>query len=157
MIKNSAKIFFILLLSVLGGGCGAPKLYIPQAESTFERQKEFMLSFETTWANVLKTIQEQNGVVITQDKASGLIVYSVMDSTLDLTSQSTGSISGSKSKRGKTYPVKIYVNLHISRDQNTGTTTIFFIPRTKIGHFMRDVGKDFFAKFSENVLGGTGS
>lgn len=119
-----AILFFVILVSC------APKL--PNLEHPTEIKKEFNESFYKTWDAVLEVIKISKGVIITSDKSSGLLTYTIHD------------------KESKS---KIYLNVYLKSNSNSDVTTVFFYANTRTGPYLKQIDRDFFETLTKILRG----
>jgi hypothetical protein len=125
-------IFFILSFAIACVGCG-PK--IPKSESPAQIERVFDASFDRIWNAVEDVVKASKGIVITTDKASGLITYTVSDSE-----------SASQ----------IFINVYIKERPAANTTTVYLFSKIKgqgsyLAANLKEVDKDFFEKLDKII------
>ncbi|MBI4707975.1 MAG: hypothetical protein HY761_08635 [Candidatus Omnitrophica bacterium] len=129
---NMAKkiVFFLISIIFIVIGC-APD--IPKSEYPVEIEKVFNASFDKTWDSVLEIVAVSKGKIITNDKSSGVITYSILD---------------------KESESQIYINVYLKALTDTvrQQTVLYFFPKIKTG-YLKEIEKDFFEKLSK-ALGG---
>ncbi len=69
--------FFILFIFIFIG-CA----HLPTSEHPMEINRVFHASFDKTWDSVLEVVKMSRGTVIAEDRSSGLIVFSLLDSQI---------------------------------------------------------------------------
>lgn len=121
--------YFVILFMSIWIGCGP---HIPTSQYPMEIEKIFYVSFDKTWNAVLEVVKISNGTIITNDKSSGLITYSVFD------------------KESKS---QIYMNVYLKNYPDTDTTVVYLIPRIRTGYYLKEIERDFFGKL-EKILRG---
>lgn len=62
---------------VLWACSACARLDIPTAEQPTEVERTFASDMDTVWDAVLKVVELARGTMVTQDRASGLLVYSI--------------------------------------------------------------------------------
>lgn len=67
----------MVALWVLWACSGCARLEIPTAEQPAEVERTFASDMDTVWDAVLKVVELARGTIVTQDRASGLLVYRV--------------------------------------------------------------------------------
>jgi hypothetical protein len=127
MSKNRKTAFLLIPIVFIVAGWTS----IPKAEYPSEIQKDFYASFDKTWDGVLEVVKMLKGVVITKDKSSGVIVFSIDDNTVE-----------SKVKQ-------IYVNIYVKSQSTTNTTLVYLIPQK--GLYLGKIDIDFFKEL-EKIL-----
>lgn len=121
--------YFLIPIIFIAIGC-AP--HIPKSEYPVEIEKVFNASFDKTWNAVLEVVKMSKGVIITNDKSSGLVTYTIPD---------------------KEPESKIYMNVYLKSNSNSNTTTVFLFPKTRTGPYLKEIERDFFEKL-KTILGG---
>jgi len=122
-------VFFLVPIVLITAGWTS----IPKAEYPSEIQHDFYASFDKTWDGVLEVVKILKGTIITKDKSSGVVVFSIDDNTAE-----------SKVKQ-------IYVNIYLKSQSTTNTTLVYLIPRIKIGLYLGKIDADFFKEL-EKIL-----
>ena len=127
---NMAKkiFYFFIPLIFIVIGCA----HIPKSEYPVEIGKLFNASFDKTWNAVSEVVKMSKGVIITNDKSSGLVTYTIPD---------------------KESESKIYMNVYLKSNSNANTTTVFLFPKTRTGPYLKEIDRDFFEKL-KTILGG---
>jgi hypothetical protein len=121
----------VLLLSLTWVGC-SPNL--PTSQSDVDIERVYQSPFDKTWNSVLKVAEASNGVLVTQDKSSGMIVYSVVDSVI---------AAGSKQQ--------VYMSVYLRGSQDRNSTTVYLFPKVRGAYYLKEIDQDFFLKL-ENIL-----
>lgn len=129
MSKNKKVAFLLIPIVFIAAGWTS----IPKAEYPSEIQKDFYASFDKTWDGVLEVAKMLNGTIITKDKSSGVVVFSIDNNTAE--------------SKGK----QIYVNIYVKSQSTTNTTLVYLIPRIKIGLYLGKIDSDFFKEL-EKIL-----
>lgn len=129
MSKNRKTAFLLIPIVFIVAGWTS----IPEAEYPSEIQKDFYASFDKTWDGVLEVVKMLKGVVITKDKSSGVVVFSIDNNTAE--------------SKGK----QMYVNIYLKSQSTTNTTLVYLIPRIKIGLYWGDIDSYFFKEL-EKIL-----
>ena len=124
--KMSFLMIIIIVLIVLG--C-TPN--IPKSDYPLEIERSFHASFDKTWDSVLEVVKTSKGTIITKDKSSGLILYSILDN---------------KSKS------QVYMNIYLKSHPNSNITVVYLTPWVRTGYYLKEIDKDFFAAL-EKTLG----
>jgi len=75
-MKTTAR-RWVVALWVLWACSGCARLEIPTAEQPAEVERTFASDMDTVWDAVLKVVELARGTIVTQDRASGLLVYSL--------------------------------------------------------------------------------
>ena len=125
IFENSLILMIVIVLLVIG--C-APN--IPKSDYLLQIKRSFRASFDKTWDSVLEVVKTSKGTIITKDKSSGLIVYSIIDS---------------KSK------TKVYMNIYLKNHPTTNITVVYLTPWVRTGYYFKEIDKDFFAAL-EKIL-----
>lgn len=128
MSINQKISFFIISIIFIALGC-AP--HIPKSEYPVETEKLFHASFDKTWNSVLEVIRISEGTIITNDKYSGLITYSVLD------------------KESKS---QIYMNVYLRSHPDPNITVVYLFPKVRSGYYLKEIERDFFEKLRK-ILG----
>ncbi|PIS37527.1 MAG: hypothetical protein COT35_05615 [Nitrospirae bacterium CG08_land_8_20_14_0_20_52_24] len=126
MDKKICLCCFAFLLS-LCTGCA----HIPESEHPAEFYRVYDATFDQVWDSLLKTVSASEGSIVTQEKTSGLIVYSIHDKKL-------------KSK--------VYVNLYVKNHPETEAVIVYLFANTRNGGYTSDLDADFFKRL-EKALG----
>jgi len=133
----SKPYFLIIVIFLIVIGC-SPN--IPKSNYPLQMKRSFHASFDNTWNAVLETVKKSEGTIITEDKSSGLIVYSFTDR---------------KSKS------QVYMNVYLKNYPTTNITEVYLIPWVKTnysGYYLErgyylEIDRDFFTLL-EKILGG---
>jgi len=125
IFENSLILMIVIVLLVIG--C-APN--IPKSDYLLQIKRSFRASFDKTWDSVLEVVKTSKGTIITKDKSSGLIVYSIIDS---------------KSK------TKVYMNIYLKNHPTTNITVVYLTPWVRTGYYFKEIDKDFFSAL-EKIL-----
>lgn len=131
-MNSSQKISHLVLLPLLiWVGC-SPSL--PTSQSDVDIERVYQSPFEKTWDSILKVAEASRGVLITQDKSSGLIVYSVVDSVLAADSK-----------------LQVYMTVYLRESQDRNSTVVYLFPKVRGGYYLKEIDQDFFSKL-EKIL-----
>lgn len=125
------KIFSWTILSIilLVGGCSASIL---TSEFPAVIEHTVPTSLDVTWNGVLEVVKLQDGNIVTTEKPSGLIVYSLVQ-----------KISGNR----------IFFNVLLQKSATIQGTTVYMIPLERWGRILAGgMDVNFFKKLDE-VLG----
>lgn len=121
------RVYFpIIIVALIAMGC-APQ--IPKSEYPAQRERSFNASFDKAWDAVSEVVKTSNGTIITADKSSGLISYSLHDK------------SGSP----------VYMNVYLKKHPTESRTIVYITPRIKGGPYLEGIEKDFYS-ILENTL-----
>jgi len=121
--------YFLITVIFIAIGCGPT---IPKSQYPLEIEKKFHASFDKTWDAVLEVAKMSNGVIITNDKSSGLITYRIADKK----SQS-----------------KIYMNVYLKTNTNANVTTVIVFSKNRTGNYLGEIERDLFENL-KTILGG---
>lgn len=102
-----------------------------------QREREFNVSFDSAWNAVVELVKSSNGLIINEDKPSGIIVYRIQETE---TSQKTQNSP------------KDYIYMNIFLKHSTDKTFVYVFPRTKFGPYMKEKEYEFFEKLGK-ILG----
>lgn len=118
--------FLIIIIILIFVGCA----HIPKSDYPLEIERSFPASFDKTWDSVLEIVKTSKGTIITNDKASGLIVYSIID------------------KKSKS---QVYMNVYLKNEADTTTniTVVHLIPWVRTGYYLKEIDKDFFTRLEK--------
>ncbi len=119
-------LFSVIVIVLIVMGC-APN--IPKSDYPLEIKRSFHASFDNIWDSVLEVVKTSKGTIITKDKSSGLIVYSI----------------NSKSKS------QVYMNVYLKNHPTTNITVVYLTPRVRTGYYLKEIDKDFFAALERNL------
>lgn len=119
--------YFVMVFVFIGIGC----VHIPTSEHPIEIEKSFNASFDSVWNSVLKIVENSQGNIITEDKSSGLIVYSIFDNE-------------SRSQ--------IYMQVYLQNFPHTNITVVRSIPKIRNGYYLKETKRDFFETLEKNMV-----
>jgi len=141
----TTKLFISLPALILLLTCGCSS-YIPTSNFPAQMERRLEASFEDTWEAVFKVVEALDGVVIAEDKPTGLIVYKFKDTESDKI---------------------IYMHVYLKDLADQGATRIYAVPqadpfyrKTPLsivfstfdiagGYHVREIEKDFFEKVTD--------
>lgn len=129
-IKQILSFFILVIFIPLG--CTP---HIPKSEYPLEIGKVFHASFDKTWNAVLEVVKLTNGIIITSDKSSGLLTYTI-------------TISAKEKKS------KVYMNVYLkTSNSDENTTTVFLFPKIRTHTYLIDIDRYFYNQL-KTILGG---
>ena len=125
--KKYTHLFIFCFFCFALAGCAT----VPSAARPLAIQHAYSISFDRTWDAVLEVAKASQGKIVTEDKPSGLIVYSVFD-------------KGSKAK--------IYIQVLIKpSDVDKGSSLVYIFPHNTKGYCSGAIQDEFF-KSLKNIL-----
>lgn len=130
-LKN-LQYFIIIIIFLVAIGCMTGPLHIPESGYSRQINRVYHASFSKTWESVLEVLKLANGSIITEDKDSGIISYSVYDE---------------KSKS------PVYINVYIEERPNKEKTIVYFFPRVTRGVYLKEIDRDFFEQLNKRMEG----
>ena len=126
-MNKSKKIYFLFLFVIF---FAAGWTSIPKSEYPAEIQRVYAVSFGQAWDAVVEIIKKSRGAIITQDKSSGIVVFSIQDNEIESA---------------------VYVNIYIKSLSTTNTTSVYLIPKIKKGLYSGKVDGDFFNELEKTL------
>jgi len=118
--KKYIHLFIFCIFCSALSGCAT----VPSVARPLEIQHTYSASFDKTWDAVLEAARASQGKIVVEDKASGLIVYSVLD-------------KGSKAK--------IYMQVLIKPSvADKGSNLVYIFPHDPKGYCSGSIQDEFF-------------
>jgi len=130
-MNRKKKTFYsvIMLLICFLTSCSTPP--IPISKSPAEIPRVFNASFDRTWDSILEVVKASSGTIVTTDKVSGLIVYSLPSEKL-------------KSP--------VYINVYL-KNYSTNMTAVYLMPKVRGDSYMKEIDVEFFEKLTRQIEG----
>jgi len=123
----SEKPFFLIIIVLIIIGCGPT---IPISDHSLQIKKSFHASFDKTWNAVLRIVKISKGTILTEDKSSGLIVYSIIDS---------------KSRS------QVYMQVYLKNHPTTNIIDVYLITQVRTGYYLGEIDRDFFVALEKTL------
>ena len=116
--------YFLLAAFCFLSGCAS----IPTIEHPLKIQCSYNASFDKTWDAVLEVVKISKGTIVNQDKAGGLIVYSIAEK--------------------KPNP-QVYIQIYLKPSGDFQKTLVYLFARDRNSYYAGEIQHEFFQKLEK--------